>query len=90
LNFNLKLVEVALLWLLEVKIEAKDIFETGKGIHVKLSWKMADCSSSYVTIQLELELIQTHMAQKPIMRVVVFARCVARESNRKEVGLLKY
>jgi hypothetical protein len=30
LNFNLKLLEVALLWLLEVKIEAKDIFETGK------------------------------------------------------------
>jgi hypothetical protein len=32
---------------------------------------------------LELELIQTHMAQKPMLRVEVCARCVARESTRK-------
>jgi hypothetical protein len=31
-------------------------------------------------IELELELIQTHMAQKPMLRVEVCARCVARES----------
>jgi hypothetical protein len=33
--------------------------------------------------ELELELIQTHMAQKPMLRVEVCARCVARESKRK-------
>ena len=35
------------------------------------------------TSELELELIQTHMAQKPVMRVEVRTRCVARESKRK-------
>jgi len=34
----------------------------------------------------ELELIQTHMAQKPMLRVEVCARCVARESKRHCVG----
>jgi hypothetical protein len=32
-------------------------------------------------LELELELIQTHMAQKPLLRVDVCARCVARESK---------
>jgi hypothetical protein len=34
-------------------------------------------------IELELELIQTHMAQEPMLRIEVCARCVARESKRK-------
>jgi hypothetical protein len=29
-NFNMKLVEVALSWQLEVKMDVKNIFETGK------------------------------------------------------------
>ena len=33
--------------------------------------------------ELELELIQAHMAQKPMLRVEVRARCVVRESKRK-------
>jgi hypothetical protein len=39
--------------------------------------------SQLCIVKLELELIQTHMAQRPILRVEVFARCVARESKRK-------
>jgi len=34
-------------------------------------------------ILLELEMIQTHMAQKPTLWVEVRSRCVARESKRK-------
>jgi hypothetical protein len=33
-------------------------------------------------VELELELIQTHVAQKPMLRFTVCARCVARESKR--------
>jgi hypothetical protein len=32
----------------------------------------------------KLELIQTHMAQKPMLRVEVCPLCVARESKRKD------
>ena len=34
-----------------------------------------------VSVELELGLIRTHMAQKPMLRVEVCARCVARESS---------
>jgi len=39
--------------------------------------------TEFLTFKLELELIQTYMAQKPMLRVEVCARCVARESKRK-------
>jgi hypothetical protein len=39
-------------------------------------------------MELELELIQTQMAQKPMLQAELYA-CVARKSNRKEDSVMR-
>ena len=41
---------------------------------------------SGVAIELELELIQSHMAQKPVLRGEVGCACVAREVSAERGG----
>ena len=38
----------------------------------------------FLTIELELELIQTQMTQKPMLRAEVYARALRAIQNRKE------
>jgi hypothetical protein len=42
---------------------------------------------SYQTCELELELIQTQMTQKPMLRAEVYARALRASQNRKEDSL---
>ena len=42
---------------------------------------------NYNTIELELELIQTQMTQKPMLRAEVYARALHASQNRKEDSL---
>ena len=42
---------------------------------------------SEVRVQLELELIQTQMTQKPMLRAEVYARALRASQNRKEDSL---
>ena len=39
---------------------------------------------AYMAAQLELELIQTQMTQKPMLRAEVYARALRASQNRKE------
>ena len=44
------------------------------------------CSTFELRGELELELIQPHMAQKPVLRVEVGCACVAREVSVERGG----
>ena len=41
-------------------------------------------SKSQTALELELELIQTQMTQKPMLRAEVYARALRASQNRKE------
>jgi len=41
-------------------------------------------NGAFVTSELELELIQTQMTQKPMLHVEVYARALRASQNRKE------
>ena len=47
----------------------------------------ATCSSDQKGCELELELIQPHMAQKPVLRGEVGCACVAREVSVERGGM---
>ena len=42
------------------------------------------CVTSQVQLELELELIQTQMAQKPMLRAEVYAHAMRASQNRKK------
>jgi hypothetical protein len=52
-------------------------------VHSHVRASAAVLTNGCCELELELGLIQTHMTQKPVLRVEVSARCVARESKRK-------
>ena len=62
------------------KINNKYTFHTN-GMHIY------SISEVYFGIELELELIQTQMTQKPMLRVEVYARALRASQNRKEDSL---
>ena len=47
---------------------------------------MSDWMVIVTALELELELIQTHMAQKPVLRAELYARALRASQNVKEIG----
>ena len=67
-------------------ILAKSVLPKVSGIWVQLS-TIRSHRMLTSTIELELELIQTQMTQKPMLRAEVYARALRASQNRKEDSL---
>ena len=62
---------------------SKEVSKEGQIAHIIPGWECVHCNLK----ELELELIQTQMTQKPMLRAEVYARALRASQNRKEDSL---